>query len=49
MKYLVRFFVIILITFYSITLSKADALSLVYINMDRVMNETIAGKNLEEQ
>ena len=49
MKYLVRFFVIILITFYSITLSKAEALSLVYINMERVMNETIAGKNLVEQ
>jgi len=49
MKYLVRFFVIILITFYSITLSRAEVLSLVYINMERVMNETIAGKNLVEQ
>ena len=49
MKYLVRFFVIILITFYSITLAKADSFSLVYINMDKVMNETIAGKYLIKQ
>ena len=49
MKYFVRFFVIILITFYSITLAKADSFSLVYINMDKVMNETIAGKYLIKQ
>ena len=49
MKYLVRFFVISLITFYSITLAKADSFSLVYINMDKVMNETIAGKYLIKQ
>jgi len=40
-KYPVSFFVIILITFYT-NLSKADNL-IVYINMDKVMNETIAG------
>ena len=49
MKYPVRFFVIILITFYCITISKADSLLLVYINMEKVMNETIAGKYLVEQ
>ena len=49
MKYFVRFFVIILITFYSITFAKADSFSLVYINMDKVMNETIAGKYLIKQ
>ena len=49
MKYFVRFFVISLITFYSITLAKADSFSLVYINMDKVMNETIAGKHLIKQ
>ena len=46
MKYFVRFFVIILITFYSITLAQADSFSLVYINMDKIMNETIAGKSI---
>jgi len=49
MKYLVRFFVIILITFYSINLAKADSFSLVYINMEKVMNETNAGKYLIKQ
>ena len=48
MKYLVNFFVIILITF-GITLSKADNLSIVYINMEKVMNESDAGKSLVEQ
>ena len=41
MKYPVSFFVIILITFYT-NLSKPDNL-IVYINMDKVMNETTAG------
>ena len=49
MKYNVRFFVIILITF-CITIAKAnDFSSIVYINMDKVMNETIAGKSLIQQ
>ena len=49
MKYPVRFFVIILITF-CITISRAsETSSIVYINMDKVMNESIAGKSLIEQ
>ena len=49
MKYLVRFFVIILITFYSITNANTEELSIVYMNMKKVMNETIAGKSLSQQ
>ena len=48
MKYLVKFFVIILITFCFNTL-KAENISIVYINMDKVMNETSAGKSLKDQ
>ena len=48
MKYLVKFFVIILITF-CVNISHADDLLIVYINMDNVMSKTIAGKSLQEQ
>ena len=48
MKYLVRFFVIILITIYTST-AKSENLLVVYIDMDKVMNETIAGKSIVEQ
>ena len=48
MKYLVKFFVIILITF-CVNISHAADLLIVYINMNKVMNETIAGKSLQEQ
>lgn len=48
MKYLVNFFVIILITFY-VNISKSENLQIVYINMDNVMNETVAGKSLQNQ
>ena len=48
MKYLVRFFVIILITIYTTT-SKSESLLVVYIDMDKVMNETVAGKSIVEQ
>ena len=48
MKYVVKFFVIILITF-CVNISHAEDLLIVYINMNKVMNETIAGKSLQEQ
>tara|TARA_Y100000590_G_scaffold130088_1_gene148616 strand:- start:2341 stop:2868 length:528 start_codon:yes stop_codon:yes gene_type:complete len=48
MKYLVSFFVIILITICA-TVSKAESSSIVYINMEKVMNNTIAGKSLVQQ
>ena len=48
MKYLVRFFVIILITFCT-TISKSENLLIVYIDMDKVMNETVAGKSIVDQ
>ena len=49
MKYPVRFFVIILITF-CINIAKANEFSsVVYINMDKVMNKSFAGKSLIEQ
>ncbi len=48
MKYLVRFFVITLISFCTTNIN-AETLSIVYINMDKVMNQTIAGKNLKNQ
>ena len=48
MKYLVRFFVIILITFCTTTL-KSENLLVVYIDMDKVMNETVAGKSIVDQ
>ena len=47
MKYLVRFFVIILITICSI--SNAEKLSIVYVDMEKVMNQSIAGKSLSSQ
>ena len=49
MKYHVRFFVIILITF-CITIAKANEFSsIVYINMDKVMKTSTAGKSIIEQ
>ena len=49
MKYPVKFFVIILITFcFSITKAN-ESLDIVYINMEKVMNESLAGKSLIEQ
>ena len=49
MKYRVRFFVIILITF-CITIAKANEFSsIVYINMDKVMKTSTAGKSIIEQ
>ena len=48
MKYLVRFFVIISITFCTIS-SAEENLSIVYINMEKVMKESMAGKSLIEQ
>jgi len=46
-KYPVSFFVIILITICSI--SKAENLSIVYLNMDQVMNQSIPGISLNNQ
>ena len=49
MKYLVRFFVIISITFCT-TITKADEnFTIVYINMEKVFNESLAGKSLIKQ
>ena len=48
MKYPVNFFVILLL-FFCVNISKADDLPIVYINMDKVMNETVAGKSLQNQ
>ena len=49
MKYPVKFFVIILITYY-FNISHADeSSSIVYINMEKVMNKSLAGKSLIEQ
>ena len=47
MKYPVRFFVIILLTICSI--SKAENLSIVYLNMEQAMNQSVAGKSLNSQ
>ena len=47
MKYLVRFFVIILLTICSI--SNADNLSIVYLDMEKAMNQSIAGKFLKSE
>ena len=53
MKYPVRFFVIILITICTSILKAEEALEklpkIVYINMNKVMNETSAGKSLINQ
>ena len=48
MKHLVSFFVIILITF-CFNNVKSEELLVAYINMEKVMNETIAGKSLIQQ
>ena len=48
MKHLVSFFVIILITF-SFNNVKSEELLVAYINMEKVMNETTAGKSLIQQ
>jgi len=47
MKYVVSFFVIILITICSI--SKAENLSIVYLNVEKAMNHSIVGKSLSGQ
>ena len=47
MKYLVRFFVIILITICSI--SKAENLSIVYLDMEKAMNQSKVGKSINSQ
>ena len=47
MKHLVSFFVIILITICSI--SKAENLSIVYLDMEKALNQSIAGKYLKSQ
>ena len=47
MKYPVSFFVIILITICSI--SKAENLSIVYLDMEKAMNQSIVGKSLTSQ
>ena len=47
MKYPVSFFVIILITICSI--SKAENLSIVYLDMEKAMNQSIVGKYLTNQ
>ena len=49
MKYPVRFFVIILITFCFSIANANETLSIVYINMEKVMNKSLAGKSLIEQ
>jgi len=50
MKYPVRIFVIIIITFYTIVLKAEDKSSaIVYINMEKVMNETNVGKSIKDQ
>ena len=49
MKYLVRFFVIILITICSISKSKAENLSIVYLDIEKSMNQSIFGKSLNSQ
>ena len=47
MKYLVSFFVIILITICSI--STAENLSIVYLDMEKAMNQSAVGKSLSSQ
>ena len=47
MKYLVRIFVIILITICSI--SKAEKILIVYLDMEKAMNQSIVGKSLTSQ
>ena len=48
MKYLVRIFVIIFLSIYSTT-ARSQTISIVYIDIDKVMNQTIAGKSIKEQ
>ena len=47
MKYVVSFFVILLTTFY-INIAKSESL-IVYINMEMIMNETNAGKSINQK
>ena len=47
MKYLVKFFVIILFTFHTTLLFSENLI--VYINMNKIMNETTAGKSINLQ
>ena len=47
MKYPVSFFVIILITICSI--STAENLSIVYLDMEKAMNQSAVGKSLSSQ
>ena len=49
MKYLVKFFVIILITICTNLSIAEENKSIVYINMEKVMNESTAGKSLITQ
>ena len=49
MKYYVNFFVIILITFCTTLVKANESSSIVYINMDKVMKKSAAGKSLIEQ
>ena len=49
MKYHVKFFVIILITFCTTIVKANESSSIVYINMDKVMKKSAAGKSLIEQ
>ena len=47
MKYILIFFVVIITTFY-ITISNAEDL-IVYINMEKIMNESVVGKSITSQ
>ena len=49
MKYLVRFFVIILITFYCNIVKSNENIIIAYINMEKVFNESLAGKSMINQ
>ena len=49
MKYPVKFFVIIIITFCFNIVNADESASIVYIDMDKVMNKSLAGKSLIEQ
>ena len=49
MKYPVRFFVILLITFCFNIVEANESSSIVYINMDKVMKQSTVGKSLIEQ
>ena len=49
MKYLVRLFVIFLITFCITVLKAEEKIVLAYIDMEKVFNESLAGKSLINQ